>query len=101
MIQKLIKYTFTVFLLTLSNILIAQDDVLYSKEYFIQQSDTLSYRIMMPKNFDKTKQNPVVLFLHASGQRGNDNEVQLLNRGNLFTSEKNRDDLAWTRRKCR
>ncbi|CAH8284023.1 phospholipase/carboxylesterase [Mariniflexile fucanivorans] len=93
MVQQLIKYTFAVFLLTISNVLIAQDGVLYSKEYFIQQSDTLPYRLMMPKNFDKTKQYPVVLFLHGSGQRGNDNEVQLLNGGNLFTSEKNRDDF--------
>lgn len=69
----------------------AQQDDLYLKEYFVSQSDTLKYRIMMPKNFDKSKQYPVVLFLHGSGQRGNDNESQLVNGGSLFTSQQNRN----------
>lgn len=37
----------------------------------------LPYRILYPQNFDETKEYPLVLFLHGSGERGNDNEKQL------------------------
>ncbi|WP_339662460.1 prolyl oligopeptidase family serine peptidase [uncultured Polaribacter sp.] len=93
MISISLKYVSIIVLLSVSNLLVAQHQESYSKEFFISQSDTLSYRIMMPEDFDATKQYPVVLFLHGAGQRGTDNEVQLVNGGNLFASEKNRKDF--------
>lgn len=77
----------------MSNILMAQDQELYSKEYFINQSDTLKYRMMMPKDFDKSKQYPVVLFLHGAGERGSNNKAQLIHGSKLFASEENRIDF--------
>jgi len=35
-------------------------------------------------NFDASKKYPLVLFLHGSGERGSDNEKQLLHGGDLF-----------------
>ena len=62
----------------------AQDTNLYKPEKFIQGTDTLLYRILMPENFDKTKTYPVLLFLHGAGERGNDNQAQLIHGGKLF-----------------
>jgi len=60
---------------------------LFKKEVFITKSDSLPYRILYPKNFDTTKEYPVVFFLHGSGQRGNDNEKQLVHFVNYFASD--------------
>lgn len=42
---------------------------------------------MYPKNFDKSKKYPVILFLHGAGERGNDNESQLVHGGKLFATD--------------
>ena len=47
----------------------------------------------MPKNFDTSKQYPIVLFLHGAGERGNDNKAQLIHGSNLFASKKNRKNF--------
>ena len=62
----------------------AEGTNLYKPEKFIRGTDTLLYRILMPENFDKTKTYPVLLFLHGSGERGNDNQAQLIHGGKLF-----------------
>lgn len=90
MIKRLIKFTLIVFLIGISNVVMAQHQELYSKEYFINKSDTLQYRVMMPENFDESKQYPVVLFLHGAGERGNNNQSQLAHGSKLFASEENR-----------
>lgn len=41
-----------------------------------QGGDTLSYRIVHP-DYDTATRYPLVIFLHGSGERGNDNEAQL------------------------
>lgn len=74
----------------MSNSIIGQHQGNYSKELFINNSDTLLYRLMMPKDFDESKQYPIILFLHGAGERGNDNEKQLVHGSKLFTEEINR-----------
>ncbi|MCM4159873.1 phospholipase [Antarcticibacterium flavum] len=56
----------------------------YEKEVFIEDNDSLHYRILYPPNFDRTKKNPLILFLHGAGERGDNNESQLINGGDLF-----------------
>jgi len=63
---------------------------LFEKKIFIYKNDTLPYRILYPENYDKTKSYPLVLFLHGSGESGNDNEKQLINGGSVFSNQKNR-----------
>jgi len=60
---------------------------LFKKEVFITKTDSLPYRILYPKNFDTTKEYPVVFFLHGGGERGNDNELQLTNFATYFASD--------------
>ena len=70
----------------------AQDLSLYEKrEYKTADGHTLPYRLLYPKNYDKTKKYPVILFLHGAGERGNDNEKQLTHGAKLFLNEQNRE----------
>jgi len=78
------KYKLLGLLFFVSNFITAQNKDLFSKELFIQDTDTLKYRVLLPKNFSEDKQYPVVLFLHGSGERGNDNEAQLIHGSKLF-----------------
>lgn len=70
----------------------AQDFSLYQKFKFIQNGDTLPYRILLPENFEASKSYPLVLFLHGRGESGSDNEKQLHNGGALFLQPHNRKD---------
>ena len=62
----------------------------FKKAHFIQQQDTLNYRVLYPENFSETKKYPLVLFLHGAGERGTDNEAQLTHGSSLFLKEENR-----------
>ncbi len=42
---------------------------------------------MYPNNFQEDGNYPVVLFLHGAGERGNDNEKQLVHGGKLFATD--------------
>jgi len=70
----------------------AQNDNFQPKE-FIYKGDTLHYRVLFPENYDKSKKYPLVLFLHGSGERGNDNKKQLVHGGSLFSNSRNRHNF--------
>src|SRR3954466_2607032 len=61
-----------------------QDFSLYQKNILVKGTDTLRYRLLLPLNYDASKKYPLVLFLHGSGERGSDNEKQLVHGGDLF-----------------
>lgn len=63
----------------------AQDYSLYQKKvYTSTDGKVLNYRVLFPKGYHKSKKYPVLLFLHGAGERGNDNEKQLIHGGDLF-----------------
>lgn len=63
----------------------AQDLSMYQKKEFTSpQGGTLKYRILFPENYDGEKKFPLVLVLHGAGERGNDNEKQLVHGSKLF-----------------
>ena len=70
--------------------LFAQDNSLFEKKEYISGKDTLRYRILYPINYDPAKKYPLILFLHGSGERGNDNEAQLVHGSKLFLNDANR-----------
>ena len=80
------KKIFLIFMLVLlgGQCIIAQDKSLFEKHEFIFKGDTLLYRLLMPENYNPSKMYPMVLFLHGSGERGNDNEAQLVHGAELF-----------------
>ena len=86
--KKIIAF---VWLFFVSVLLFAQDNSPYQKKYFIKNNDTLRYRIMYPVNYDTHKKYPLLLFLHGAGERGNDNELQLVHGSKLFADPVNRE----------
>lgn len=70
----------------------AQDTMEYKKRNFISAEDTLSYRILYPKNFDEQASYPLILFLHGAGERGSDNKKQLTHGSTLFSNKENESD---------
>ena len=71
----------TLIMLLFLNLGLSQD---YSKELFVQNNDTLPYRMLLPKDYSPLKQYPMIVFLHGSGERGSDNEAQLVHGDWLF-----------------
>lgn len=63
----------------------------YESKIFTLNGDTLPYRIMYPVDFDAAKQYPLLLILHGSGERGSNNEAQLVHGSDLFADPENRE----------
>lgn len=62
----------------------ASGPALYERQFFIEGDDTLYCRILSPAHFSAEKKYPLILVLHGSGERGNDNEAQLKWGSDLF-----------------
>ncbi len=68
-----------------------QSDSLFEKNIFVsKKNDTLPYRLMRPQVSDTSKKVPLVIFLHGAGERGNDNNMQLVNGVKKFAMNFNR-----------
>lgn len=59
----------------------------YKAKIFEHRGDTLPFRILLPKNFNPQNAYPLLVVLHGAGERGNDNESQLVHGSYLFQSE--------------
>lgn len=62
----------------------AQDMSLYLKKEHTSGGFTLPYRILFPEEYKPSKKYPLILVLHGAGERGSDNEKQLVHGGRLF-----------------
>ncbi len=62
-------------------------------EFAFAEGKILPYRILYPDNYDKSKKYPLILFLHGAGERGKDNEKQLMHGAKLFLAEENRKNF--------
>jgi predicted alpha/beta superfamily hydrolase len=76
-----------VLLLLLQTFNVQGQDIHFEKRHFINDHDTLRYAILYPKNYSPTERYPLILFLHGSGARGNDNEKQLKGISKRFTCD--------------
>ena len=72
----------------LCNFIFSQDNNVFLYKQFIDGQDTLNYRLLVPKDFEKSKKYPLHLFLHGYGERGSDNNLQLKYIAKLFTDKK-------------
>lgn len=59
----------------------------FKKYWFVKDTDTLPYRMLLPARYSHLKQYPLIIFLHGGGERGNNNESQLNNGGTLFIKD--------------
>lgn len=65
----------------------AQNNNLFDRGSFISKTDTLPYRILFPEKFDATKKYALIIVLHGAGERGNDNNAQLVYGPKLFLND--------------
>lgn len=70
-----LPFCFAFFLIVNANNSFSQTSQ-FSKEKYINGKDTLLYRMRFP-DWNILRKYPLVIFLHGSGERGNDNESQL------------------------
>ena len=56
----------------------------FQPSYYMIGGNTLPYQVLLPENYDETKQYPLVVFLHGAGERGSDNEKQLIHGKDFF-----------------
>lgn len=68
----------------------AQDFPEFDKLQYTTSDDTLLYRLLKPATQKENERYPLVIFLHGSGERGNDNVVTLKHIAPLFLKESNR-----------
>jgi predicted peptidase len=71
-----IAVAFLIFLLAAKNKTYSQPPLFSYETYKNGGGDSLQYRFLFPDN-DPTRKYPLVIFLHGSGERGNDNNAQL------------------------
>ena len=63
----------------------------YERRTFATEEGILPYRILFPRNFDSNGKYPLILVLHGAGERGNDNQLQLVIGSRLFLQEEVRN----------
>jgi len=56
----------------------------FLKKVFQKDGNKMPYQILLPKNYDSKKEYPLLLFLHGAGERGDDNELQLVHGSKMF-----------------
>ncbi|PHQ29831.1 phospholipase [Leeuwenhoekiella nanhaiensis] len=78
-----------VLILFTSATMLAQET--FERAVYHKADDSLQYRIQYPVNYDAGKKYPLVLFLHGAGERGSDNESQLVHGSKVFADSGNRN----------
>lgn len=64
----------------------------YQKCVYVDSNNTqLPYRMLKPENINDGDKYPLVVFLHGSGERGDDNEKQLTYGASVFSNPANAD----------
>jgi len=60
------------------------EEVSFESSSFNSGKDSLPYRFLLPEKASVNNKIPLLLFLHGSGERGNDNEKQLVHGSKFF-----------------
>ena len=77
--------------LFLSLICMNAQDAFEYRTFVSAEGDSLDYRMISPENMKTKGKYPLVLFLHGAGERGNDNERQMVHGSQMFLNPVNRE----------
>ena len=87
MITKHLEVFFSVSLPLLSIAGYAGDKASFLKKQFTARDGyQLNYRVLYPRDYNPAQKYPVILFPNGAGERGFDNEAQLVHGGDMFAS---------------
>lgn len=84
------KISFLIAFISIAINTVAQDFPEFDRLQYKTSDDTLLYRLLKPAVQKDGERYPLVIFLHGSGERGNDNVVTLKHIAPLFLKESNR-----------
>lgn len=87
--MKYLPYFLGLLLLFVLTSLRGQHDF-FTSSTFTRGDSSLPFRIMYPEGFEVSRKYPLILFLHGAGERGNDNQKQLVH-GSAFFEKYNRN----------
>lgn len=80
---------FVVPLVLFVSVAASQDLSMFEKRVFTSSDgQKLLYRILLPEEYDRAKKYPLVLFLHGAGERGSDNDKQLVHGSKQFLDQR-------------
>ena len=86
------KKTLLLIVVSLAGLLAASAQSSYSYETFVSsEGQSLNYRLLEPIKMEAKKKYPLVIFLHGLGERGSDNEKQLIHGGQIFLNPSNQE----------
>jgi predicted peptidase len=74
--MKACKFLILILIVLAATTSFAQESLFSPMKFSNRKGDTLNYRFLFP-DFDPSQKYPLVIFLHGSGERGNDNIAQL------------------------
>lgn len=74
-------------LFTAMSISAADNRARFEARTFEGAAGKLNYRLLKPKDYDPNRKYPLVLFLHGAGERGDNNQAQLVHGMNDFASD--------------
>ena len=76
--KRFIAFVIAMMLLSIPVIAQAKGDIYEIAEAhtYKNANTVLAYRLILPENYDDTKEYPIVIFFHGAGERGNDNKLQ-------------------------
>lgn len=84
------KISFLIAFISIAIHTVAQDFPEFDKLQYKILNDTLLYRLLKPAGLTENERYPLVIFLHGSGESGDDNTITLKHIAPLFLNEANR-----------
>ena len=91
-LKRMKKLLLSLLLLAAGIIVYAQNDAYESAVFTSSDGKELNYRLLRPSEDAKGEKFPLVVFMHGAGERGSDNESQLIHGSQMFLNPANRDE---------
>ena len=90
--RTLMKKLLVLIVVSIAGIFAASAQSSYEYKKFVSsEGQDLNYRLLTPVKVESKKEYPLVIFLHGAGERGSDNEKQLIHGSQIFLNPANQE----------